>query len=56
MTQPLKPLNLLTINLEDESFHNSVEWSGLYLKVKIPPWLEKFFRFSVIQITGKCIF
>ena len=28
MTQPLKPLNLLTINLKDESFHNSIEWSG----------------------------
>ena len=29
---PLKPLNLLTINLKDESFHNSIEWSGLYFK------------------------
>ena len=52
MTQTLKPLKLLTINLEDESFHNSIEWSGLYLQVNIPPWLEKNFRFSV-QITIK---
>ena len=29
MTQPLKPLNLLTINLKDESFHNSIEYTGL---------------------------
>ena len=27
MTQPLKPLNLLTIKLKDESFHNSIGWS-----------------------------
>ena len=25
MTQPFKSLNLLTINLKDESFHNSIE-------------------------------
>ena len=54
MTQTLKPLNILTINLEDESFHNSIEWSGLYLQVNIPPWSEKIFRFS-FHITGKCI-
>ena len=54
VTQPLKPLNLLTINLEDESFHNSIEWSGPYLQVNIPPWFETFFRFRV-QIAGKYI-
>ena len=36
MTQPLKPLNLLIINLKNESFHNSIEWSELYLQVNIP--------------------
>ena len=25
MRQPLKPLNLVTINLKDESFYNSIE-------------------------------
>ena len=39
MTQPLKPLNLLTINLKNESFHNSIKWSGLCLQVNTPPWL-----------------
>ena len=29
MRQPLKPLNLLTINLKNESFYNSIEWSEL---------------------------
>ena len=28
MTQPLKPLKALNINLKDESFHSSTEWSG----------------------------
>ena len=45
MTQPLKPLYPLTINLEDESFHNSIEWSGFYLQVNIPPWLGKYLVF-----------
>ena len=36
MTQPLKPLDLLIINLKNESFHNSIEWSELYLQVNIP--------------------
>ena len=38
MTQTLKALNLLTINVKDESFHNSTEWPGIYLQVNIPPW------------------
>ena len=50
MTQPLKPLKLLTINLKDESFHNSIEWSGLYLQVNIPPWLGKIFKFTVFRL------
>ena len=50
MTQPLKALNLLTINLKDESFRNSLEWSGLYLQVNIPPWLETAFRFTVFRL------
>ena len=43
MTHLLKPIDLLTINLRDESFHSSKEWSGLYLQVNIPPWLRKCF-------------
>ena len=50
MTQPLKPLNLSTINLKDEFFHNSIEWLGLYLQVNIPPWLAKIFRFKVFRL------
>ena len=30
---------LLTINFRNKYFHNSVEWSGLYLPVYIPSWL-----------------
>ena len=44
MTQPLKPLKLLTVNFKDESFHNSIEWSGIYLQVNILPWLRKIFK------------
>ena len=50
MTQTLRPLNLLTVNLKDESFHNSMEWSGLYLQVNIPPWLRKIFRFTLFRL------
>ena len=50
MTQPLKPLNLLIINLKDESFHNSIEWSELYLQVNIPQWSGKIFRFTVFRL------
>ena len=32
----LKHLKLLTINLKEESFHNSIVWSELYLQVNIP--------------------
>ena len=50
MTQTLRPLNLLTVNLKDESFHNSMEWSGLYLQVNIPPWLRKIFRYTLFRL------
>ena len=50
MTQPLKSLNLLTINLKDKSFHNSIEWSGLHLQVNIPPWLGNIFRLTVFRL------
>ena len=50
MTQLLKPLKLLTINLKDESFHNSIEWSGLYLQVNIAPWFGKIFTFTVLRL------
>ena len=32
---------LLTINFKYKYFHNSVDWSGLYLQVYIPSWLPK---------------
>ena len=38
MTQPLKPL--LTVNLKDKSFHNSIKWSENILS-----WLVKTFKF-----------
>ena len=46
--------NLLTINFKDKSFHNSIEWSGLYLHANIQPDGENFQIYSV-KITGKCI-
>ena len=48
--QPLKPFNLLTINLKHESFHNSIRWSRLYLQGNIPPWLGKIFTFTVSRL------
>ena len=50
MTQSLTPFKLLTINLKDESFHNLIEWSELYLQMNIPPWLSKNFRFTVFRL------
>ena len=44
MTQPFNPLNLLLINLKDESFHNFIEWLGLYLQVNIPACLGNVFK------------
>ena len=41
---------LLTINLKDQSFHNSVEWSGFYLQVKIPTWLGKFVLSALFKL------
>ena len=29
--------NLLTINLKDKSYHNSIDWSQLYFQVYISP-------------------
>ena len=46
----LKPLNILTINLKNESFHNPEEWSGVYLEANIQPWLGKIFRFIVFRL------
>ena len=54
MTDPLKPL--IYINFKDKSFHNSKEWSGLYLQViKYPTMVGKNFQIYGVQITGKCI-
>ena len=50
MTGPLKPFNLLTFNLKDDSFHNSLEWLGFYLQMNIQPCLGKFFRYAVFKL------
>ena len=50
MTETLKPLNFLTINLKDESFLKSLELSGVNLQVDIPPWSGKIFRFTVFTL------
>ena len=42
--------NLLTIKLKNKSFHNSIDLSGLYLKMYIPSWLEKIIRFTVFRL------
>ena len=51
--QPLflvhKLRNFLTINLKDKSFHNSMEWLGLYLQA------SEYFQIYSVQITGKYI-
>ena len=47
MTQPFKPL---TSNLRDTSFHNSVDWPGVYLQVDIPPIAGEYFRFKVFKL------
>ena len=41
---------LLTINFRNKYFHNSVDWSVLYLQVYIPSCLAKFLRFSVFRL------
>ena len=42
--------NLLSTNLNDKSFHDSIEWSGIYLQVNVPLRLGKTFRFSVFRL------
>ena len=40
--------------LKNKSFHNSADWSGLYLQVYILLWLAKILRFVVFRsYTGK---
>ena len=50
MTRPLKPL---IINLKDKSFHNSIDWPGLYLQTYIPPWWGKISRFTGFRLLKK---
>ena len=47
--------NLIIINLYSKSFHNFIDWSGLYLRLYITPCLEKIFRLKVFRLFGKCI-
>lgn len=42
--------DLLSTNLNDKSFHDSIEWSGIYLQVNIPLRLGKTFRFSLFRL------
>ena len=42
--------NLLAVNVKDKPFHSSIDWSGLYLQVFIPPWLGNIFRFTVFTL------
>ena len=42
--------SLLTINFEYKYFHNSVDWSGLYLQEHILSWLVKNLRFKVFRL------
>ena len=46
MTQSLQ----LTINFRNKYFHNSVDWSGLYLQVYVHSWLAKVLRFTVFRL------
>ena len=50
MTQSLKPL---TIDLKYPYMIVSIDYSGYYLQVCIPPWLGKFFRFTVLRLLNK---
>ena len=43
-------LKLIRINFKNKSLHNSIDWSGLYLQISIPPWLGKFSRFTVFRL------
>ena len=40
--------NLLINNFKYKYFHNSVDWSGLYLQVYIPSWLPKNSRLYTV--------
>ena len=46
-------LKLLTINFKNKSLHNCIDRLGLYLQVCNPPWLGKFFRFTVLRLLQK---
>ena len=35
--------NFLTINLKNKSFHNFLDWSGLYLQVCISSYTQNYF-------------
>ena len=41
---------LLIIHFRNKYFHNCVDWSGFYLQVYIPSWLEKSLRFTVFRL------
>ena len=41
---------LLTINIENKSFHSSMERSELYLQVSIPPRLGEIFKSTVFRL------
>ena len=41
---------LLTIHFRNIYFHNSVDWSGLYLQVYIPSWFAKILILTVFRL------
>ena len=41
---------VLAINFRNIYFHNSVDWSGLYLQVYIPSWLAKILALTVFRL------
>ena len=45
-----EPIWSLLNMTHDTSFHNSIEWSEIYLQANIPPWLGKILRFTVFRL------
>ena len=44
------PSKLLTSNFNNKYFHNSVDWSRIYLQVYILSWQAKVLRFTVFRL------
>ena len=44
--------NIVTVNLKEWFFHNSINWSRFYLQVYNSRLLGKIFRFTVFRLLG----